>query len=363
MKFILIFLLFPFCSIAQQNYFTVSGKVINAKDSTPLINASVFAENTTTGTVTDENGRFKLYLPNGGYNLIVTFTGYNSESKRINSSSSEPLIFEMNIKEQDLADVVVVATNEVKDGWAKYGSFFLDEFLGTSDNRNSCSLNNPEVLKFYYSRKKKRLKILADEPLFITNKALGYSIKYSLDSFTHEYESTISVYSGFPLFTELIPADSTEAATFISARKKAYSGSVMHFMRSLYNESLEENDFQIQPIANFKGKDTAIKVKDYYKVFDYHFDDSTAIASISPARDKIGIIYTAEKPEQKYLEENKNEPSEFQLSFISFIKRGKVFIESNGYFFDQDDIVKSGYWGWLKIADLLPYDYETPGED
>ncbi|MEO5967634.1 MAG: carboxypeptidase-like regulatory domain-containing protein, partial [Ferruginibacter sp.] len=162
MKYIIaLFFLIPFSLKAQQNYFTVSGRVISLPDSLPMQNASVFAENTTTGTVTDNNGNFKLVLPSGGYNIIVTFTGFSTEIQRVSSTSTMPVFFEMKVKEKNLDDVVIVSSNEVKDGWNKYGSFFLDEFLGKTLNRQNCNLLNPEVLKFYYSRKRKRLKILA----------------------------------------------------------------------------------------------------------------------------------------------------------------------------------------------------------
>jgi hypothetical protein len=62
----------------------------------------VFAENTTIGTATDAEGNFKLYLPNGGYTLVVTFTGFNTESKRINTSDANDnnLAFELKQKEK-----------------------------------------------------------------------------------------------------------------------------------------------------------------------------------------------------------------------------------------------------------------------
>jgi hypothetical protein len=36
---------------------------------------------------------------------------------------------------------------------------------------------------------------------------------------------------------------------------------------------------------------------------------------------------------------------------------GGFFIEENGYFFEQSDVISTGYWAWKKLAELLPYDY------
>jgi hypothetical protein len=68
---------------AQQGTFNISGKVIDAVTKAPMQAASVFAQNTTTGTATDAEGNFTLRLPNGGYDLVITFTGYQTMSRRI----------------------------------------------------------------------------------------------------------------------------------------------------------------------------------------------------------------------------------------------------------------------------------------
>src|SRR5687768_3503774 len=75
-------------SVFSQSYYTVYGKVISSETKQPLQGASVFAENTTLGTATDEEGNFKLALPDGGYTLAITFTGYNTESKRISNADA-----------------------------------------------------------------------------------------------------------------------------------------------------------------------------------------------------------------------------------------------------------------------------------
>ncbi|NJO26034.1 MAG: hypothetical protein HC867_10120, partial [Bacteroidia bacterium] len=40
--------------------------------------------------------------------------------------------------------------------------------------------------------------ITAKEDVIITNNALGYKIRYQLDSFTHEYGSGVTQYTGYP---------------------------------------------------------------------------------------------------------------------------------------------------------------------
>ena len=67
--------------------FLVSGKVIDAETKQPLQGASIFCVQTTIGTVSNEEGVFALRLPNGGYELCVSFNGYESITERINDQS------------------------------------------------------------------------------------------------------------------------------------------------------------------------------------------------------------------------------------------------------------------------------------
>lgn len=362
MKFIFSFLLsiIFFCGNAQPVFIT--GKVVDAETESPLQGASVFAENTTLGTATDAEGNFRLWLPQGGYELIVTYTGYNSANRRITTTDSEDRnqLFRLKVREKELADVAVVATSEVKDGWEKYGDFFIAEFIGSTENSNHCTIKNREVLRFFYSKKRDRLKVIANEPVLIENKSLGYNIRYNLDSFTHEYKTKVSMYTGSPLFEEMKTSDLVELQRWVSARQKAYEGSILHFMRSVYQQQLSENGFEIQFIVNVNDKDKAIQLKNPYGALNYKKDDSTQVVEIKPNQLNLGVIYKKEKPSEAFLASHENEPSAFQFSMLTFLPGNELYIEQNGYYFEQNDITINAYWTWEKVADLLPYDYTPP---
>ncbi len=346
-------------AFSQGNYFIVTGKVILASTKQPLQGASVFAQNTTLGTATDAEGNFKLYLPDGGHSIAVTFTGYNTESRRVSNSDANDryIVFELSEREKQLEEVAVVATSEVKDGWNKYGQFFINKFIGQTTNSTANILKNPEVLKFYYSKKRNRLKVLAAEPLLIQNNALGYNIKYALDSFAYEYNTEVSVYTGYPLFEEQITTDTIQKIKWNLAREKAYKGSVLHFMRSLYNQQLKEEGFEVQFLVNNNDKETSIALKDAYKALNYSKDDSTLLVEIKPNQPRVGVIYLKEKPSELYTMLNPDEPAEFQFSVVGFLPDQSIGIERNGYYFDQEDLTMDAYWSWDKVGDLLPYNY------
>ena len=268
MKKVFLFLYIFFAAgniMAQSDAFLITGKVLDATTKLPLQGASVFAQNTTIGTATDQQGNFTLRLLNGGYDLIITFTGYQTVNRRITTADAldKNIVIEVAQKEKALEDVVIKSSNEVKDGLEKYGSFFEENFIGKTANSSQCSIKNKEVLKFYYYKKKNRLKVLATAPLEIENNALGYSIKYTLDSFTHEYASQLSTYSGYPLFKDMQPTDEAQRASWNNNRLKAYLGSTLHFMRSVYNKRIKEEGFEIQLLAKNNDAETAIPVADF----------------------------------------------------------------------------------------------------
>ncbi|MEP7109611.1 MAG: carboxypeptidase-like regulatory domain-containing protein [Ferruginibacter sp.] len=342
-----------------QSTYTITGKVIDAVTKTPMQAASVFAQNTTTGTATDINGVFSLHLANGGYDLIITFTGFETVSRRITRADAEDaqIIIELKQKENAMEDVVVKASNEVKDGWEKYGVFFLENFVGRTANSKWCTITNKEVLKFYFYKRRNRLKVLATAPIEMVNLALGYKLKYTLDSFTHEYGTEAGIYTGYPLFEELQPGDSLQKTTWEINRLKAYNGSMLHFMRSVYNKSLKEEGFEIQFVAKKNDLETAVRVSNFYGALNYHKDDSTLMVDIFPNQPDIAVLYSKEEPDPGYLEQNEGGPKKFQLSVITIAANESIGIEQNGYYFDQNDITITGYWIWDKMGDMVPYDY------
>ncbi len=350
-------------SFAQSTYFTITGKVIDAATQSPMQAASVFAQNTTMGTATDAEGNFKLYLTSGGgYDLVVTFSGYETVSRRISTASEEDknIVFTIRKKESVMEDVVIKSSNEVKDGWEKYGNFFIENFIGKSNNSKQCTITNYEVLKFYYNKRKNRLKVMASAPIEMQNQALGYKLKYTLDSFTHEYGTQASTYTGYPLFEALQPADDIQKTTWQQNRAKAYKGSMLHFMRSVYHQTLKEEGFEIQFVAKNNDLETAVKLPDFYGALNYQKDDSTLLVDILPNQPDMAVLYSNEEPAPGYVEQNEETPRKFQLSVITIANKESIAIEQNGYYFDQNDIVITGYWTWEKMGDMVPYDYHAP---
>jgi len=64
---------------------TITGKVTDSKDGSPLIGASISAKGSTAGAITDINGAFKLSVPASTTTLIVSYIGYVSKEIPVTS--------------------------------------------------------------------------------------------------------------------------------------------------------------------------------------------------------------------------------------------------------------------------------------
>ena len=372
-NFKIIFILILLCGLFINNTpvkgqardgYLVKGKVIDQASGLPLQSASVFAQNTTLGTATDAEGKFSLYLPEGGYDISVSYTGYEAESKRVTkTASSEELLFTISPKEKSLEAVSIAITTEVKNGWEKYGEFFNENFIGQSAFSKQCVIENPNALHFYFSKKRNRLKVLSDTPLVINNYALGYKVHFALDSFINEYGTHTSSFVGYPVFEEM-NGDSLQLSLWHKNRNKAYNGSLLQLMRSIYAKKISENGFEMQFIVNNNGEEYPIKLLNLYGSLHYEMDDSTGIVEINPSQRELAIIYNREHPETSYEQvDSSGGKKNFQLSTITFAPGESIIIESNGYFYDQQDMITNGYLAFKKIGDMLPYNYDVEAVD
>src|SRR5688572_31977185 len=340
----------------SQSNFTVSGKVIDSASKEPLSFASVFCQNTTQGTATNKEGIFSLSLKEGGYDLVITYTGYKSRMIRMSPEmKTNDLEIVMVKEEKSIEEVVIRSSNEVKDGWTKYGKFFLENFIGTTPFSSQCVLVNPEVLKFYYFRKSEKLKVLADSPLLIFNNALGYNLRYNLDSFLFMYKTDICSYRGLGFYEEKTGTEDS-IKLWKNNREKAYFGSRLHFMHSYFDSTLTDTGF----IISLLDKEDNKKFNKIAEPFDttwYTAADSVNEVDIYfPAR--ISITYTKRAPENEYLKKYKLPMNvSQQVSYIDLLD--VITIKQNGYYYDQKDWINFGYWSWKNIADQVPYDY-TP---
>ena len=393
---LLILIMLPALGWSQQ---TISGKVLDAASHLPVPGTSVFLNNTSRGTMTDNAGNFQITnVPEGKHELVVSSIGYET---RVYSFRHEQLPLhleiELKIKVRELEEVKVEPYEDAP--WDKWGKAFISNFIGLTSNADRCKIRNTEDIRMRYYRNSNRLTAWADKPLIIENKALGYTISYQLEHFEIKFGEGASIYLGYPLF------EVNGHGKFKEQRQETYNGSMMHFIRSLYRDSLEQNGFQVRrmhlvpnheksrvryvygptsfivlnprDVQNRKPEKEiprdslayykkVLQQPDFLEIFGEKqlTADSLVIKNDGPYKlvyfpNYLAITYMNEMEEKEYARTRKGgaKPGK-QYSIITMTGSGGVWIEANGNYFDPREIFSLGYWGWSdKMADNLPLDY------
>ena len=78
--------------IMAQNKITLSGKVTD-QHGAPLSLATIAVENSSSGTYTDDNGRYSLPVVPGKHTLVVSLIGYQTVKSTFNIQQNKTLNF------------------------------------------------------------------------------------------------------------------------------------------------------------------------------------------------------------------------------------------------------------------------------
>ncbi len=108
--FLLIFLL-PFSLTAQQAR-TISGFVTDAQTGERLYSATIYNQQTGTGTLTNRFGFFSISLPEGSVTLKTAFVGYEAQTRTIRLHADTTLNFAL--KSDNKLDEVVVRGSDTR---------------------------------------------------------------------------------------------------------------------------------------------------------------------------------------------------------------------------------------------------------
>lgn len=99
-------------SVVKQDVTRVSGMVTGSIDKQPIPGVTVLVKGTTTGTITDQDGKYNLVIPTGGKVLVFSFIGMTPEEIQIGSQSVINIMMRENIVGVD--EVVVIGYGTVK---------------------------------------------------------------------------------------------------------------------------------------------------------------------------------------------------------------------------------------------------------
>jgi hypothetical protein len=374
----LTFLLFilPAALFAQ----TITGKVVSKNGKKAVPDASVFLSNASVGSKTADDGSFILNnIKNGQYDLVVSCIGFETyhQSVMINNDGINLPVIELSPKTTVLQEVKILFDGS-RD---RYVKIFTEEFLGRSENAAECKLINPELLDLDFDKRTGKLTASTTDFLIIENQALGYRIKYLLKSFTRDPTRGYIAYQGSSIFEPLTGKESQQKR-WQKARIKAYRGSDMHFLRACIAQQVDEEGFTVRRLIRKSNADrppdSLIKAKLTFfrgtSPFTAGRSDSIQYWSGKSMLAKyIQTLVKAPISSRDYIKLTQKKgiyafgyEDCLQINYkgdrstVVIFNTPYAYFDSNGIIYNPDSHTVEGYWGTLRIADLLPVDYELP---
>ncbi|MDR9457933.1 MAG: TonB-dependent receptor [Salegentibacter sp.] len=97
---------FAFTSFAQESY-TLSGTITDASSNETLIGVNVLIPSLNTGVVTNEYGFYSLKIPEGTYELVISYLGFQTISESITISSQTSLNFKLKESSEYLDEIII----------------------------------------------------------------------------------------------------------------------------------------------------------------------------------------------------------------------------------------------------------------
>lgn len=390
---------FFICTLGLQAnaQFALKGKITDVKTAAVLPAVSIYINNSSKGTTSNEAGAYILdNITITQFEIVATCIGYETFSTSITEKDLlQAFDIKLNPKSTELQAVIIQTYD--KSGWKNWGKLFTNEILGRTPKSDECEIKNYNVVKFVYDKKEQKLSAFADEPLIIINKYIGYELRYDMQFFETNFKTKIIHFEGFPFFTNLA-GSKRKIDKWKKNRKYAYDGSVQHFMRSVYKNNCKEEGFQIRVLKRYPNtekirvrklyKDLFVKENgvmvikkndslDYYQKILRQPENIDFVSAVPINVDSVSIDLGATTVALRFkdflqithssLKEIPNTKSfepkyiyQSPVSIISIINDTEIFVFSNGTYYNPSNLLTEDYWGYTeRLSNMLPIDYEV----
>ncbi|MCQ2068225.1 MAG: carboxypeptidase-like regulatory domain-containing protein [Bacteroidaceae bacterium] len=355
--------------VAVHGQNTITGTVLDSLTQERLQYATVYINGTTKGTVTDADGHFELKDVSYPATVVFSFVGYKSQAHDIVRNPGHLSIeLKPNI---DLPEVVITG-KKVK---RKDLSYFKSMFLGDDRWGRHATIRNENVIMIentHYTRKvavndigyevDEKVSVFnawASEPLIIDLPLLGYVLYVDLVYFTVEHigGNTLCDMLGYFYYKPYTIGKESKLVSFEKNRRQAYYNSSQHFLRSVYENRLEENGYILAMADNSTIirldiiKYNPIGIEKYSDIIE---DSIMQIHGLKDKRLKI-LYYHKYDDTPLNLKKNKTTLYPFSESGITFMKDTCVFYK-DGIVIDNN-IRFMGEMSEKRVGACLPDDY------
>jgi len=317
----------------------ISGMIIDIATKEHLSNVNIYISNTTWGTTSNLDGKFKLssILP-GIHEIVFSMIGYQSQSRKIklDDSSQIYLTIEMIPKIYKTEEITVTANRP--DEWFADLAVFKKKFLGYSPYSISCKIINEYVLNFSHPRKD-FLVAESDYPIEMINYDLGYNLRVEIDKFEYDLKTRSNCFAYRIFFTELDTNDSDVKDQWERLRQKKFKESLPYFFRSLIEDKYMDEGFELALV--YKPGNRGLEISSSQDIIE---------------KDTLDGIYKIHFTNFLQVINTNIRLEESQTSWIK-LNYSSISIDKYGYPLENNAITLSGYWSKLGIASFLPKYY------
>lgn len=330
----------------------LEGMVVDHQTGEPLVGVAVYISGSSLGVVTELDGTFSLKYPKKfTAPLTIRLLGY--QTREIKDPVNQDLsIVKLEVKPDEL-DAVVLGL----DPWSrkKKEAYFKKYFLGTAVVSKDLKIKNLDKVRLRFNPVYATLTAVCDEPIIVENRYLGYSIEVDMSDFEAQFTKISNqmrdelaarssrqipqyVYYSSHMVVDLFFKESEKSRPTQRKRKKnrnkLYRESEIALMKSIINESLEEDGYFL--ILNRK------KV-----VPEKHI-------RVRPFKENI---YQVEFRELEY----QIADMDGEDSLIVLLDH-KILVSHQGNIVSSRVLLTGGYLGSLKLSGMLPLDF-VPEKD
>jgi len=371
------FLLLP-CFLCIQNSFSqqfyIRGRVTDVETQLPLKGASVYINNTTKGSTTNDNGEFEIGpLQPGRYEVVASFVGYDAllYSAEIKTSNLR-ISFKVEKKEEVLREVLVLSSELRK----RYLDIFKKYVIGQTMAADRCQIKNIDEVQFASGETKDEIVAYTEKTLVIENPELGYTMHFDLIEFYYNKATSATYFFGYTRFVDWGKDEKTKKK-WIRKRRQAYEGSTVHFFRSLVNKQLAKEGFTVYQLLNTQKekKDSAGVSNNIQKTNRGMQMASKAIedSMIRLYPDSVYKLYELRIKDgwRVFYEKNTNLKLEIMRKMIVSgqpptgtvsslrLREEPVLVNERGIILTPIRLFYDGIWGYERLANMLPEDYEV----
>ncbi len=352
---------------SAQNALVLKGRIVDNSTNEPIPYATIYVDGTTKGTISNRDGEFVLSSISNSSVIVISHVSYNTKTIVVNNDTPSEITVALQERNLQLSEINIADKNLRSRNLDLFNSMFIGrDYWG-----GNAQLLNDSVLSFisHYDYSKimitqdiSKLEVIALAPLDIDMPLLGYKLKVDLIDFSLDIDKEyVQVnFLGHYYFNPSELKNNREVKRIERNRRMAYFNSSKHFLRSLYEQTLNENGYKIDEILQDDATNSTIEESINFENH-VNYIDNDRLQIIGLKGKEFTISYYANSNHEP-LEIRKrhrsvlNEPYRIEASKLYFMN-DTCIINSHGTF-TNNEVMFGGSISQKRVGSYLPENYE-----